>query len=125
VWKKYRAPDLFLNLNNALERQVENTLAYAVCYVMAPEEMPDLILKVGSDDHTKIYLNGKEVYRFESMRGTVMDQDAISHLTLKKGINVLVMKLIIVNGEWSACVRFFGKEGRPVQNLTFSTNRPN
>jgi len=123
-WKKYKAPDVFLNFNEALEHQVDNAASYAVCYVLAPNELSDLTLKVGSDYHAKIYLNGKEIYQFHGWRGAVMDQDAIPQVTLKKGVNVLVLKMVTVNRDWSACLRFFGKDGRTIQNLRISLTPP-
>src|SRR5262249_36675727 len=42
AWKRYQASDYFIDLNGHLGAQSDNSVAYAVCYVNAEDEMPNL-----------------------------------------------------------------------------------
>jgi hypothetical protein len=74
-------------------------------------------MKVGSDDMCKIYLNGKEIHKATDERALEKDQDSVGDVTLKKGTNVLVVKVVNTIIDWSGCVRFVDKDGKPVTNL--------
>ena len=68
AWKKYEADDYFINFNTLLGKETENSVGYAVCYLVADKEMPALKMKTGSDDQGKIYLNGKEIWKNSEAR---------------------------------------------------------
>jgi hypothetical protein len=38
-------------------------------------------------------------------------------LTLKKGSNTIVFKVINEGGDWSGCARFTDKDGKPIKGL--------
>jgi hypothetical protein len=120
AWKKYQASDYFIDFNGHLGAQTENSVAYAVCYVVTEDEMPNLTMKTGSDDQAKVYLNGKEVLKQPEARALDKDQDTVENITLEKGSNVLVFKVVNERIDWSGCVRFVDKEGKPVKNLKIS-----
>jgi tRNA A-37 threonylcarbamoyl transferase component Bud32 len=124
VWKKYTAPDFYIDFNDFLSRTVEDAVAYAVCYIVADREMPDLILKTGSDDQIKVYLNGKAVLTYERPRSLAPDQDASGKVTLHKGVNVLVVKVVNWLQDWSACVRFTDRRGQVVRDLKTALTPP-
>jgi hypothetical protein len=117
VWKKVEADSHLLDFNKALGQQTEDSVAYAVCYVVADDEVKDVVLKTGSDDQAKVYLNGKEVFKHEQPRMADKDQDSTPDLTLKKGVNVVVFKVVNEKIDWSGCLRFTDKDGNPVKNL--------
>jgi hypothetical protein len=116
-WRKYRAKESHLDFNDFLEKQVENSVAYAVCYLNCPEEMTGLKLKMGSDDQAKVYLNGKEVLKCEQARPLTKDEDTAENVTLKKGVNVLVFKVVNEGIDWSGSIRFVNKEDQMVRNF--------
>ena len=60
-------------------------------YIYSPREQ-SLPLLVGSDDGVKIFLNGKQIYRFFKIRPAVPDQDTVA-ATLQKGWNTLLLKI--------------------------------
>src|SRR5262249_7034748 len=62
TWKKHNCDSHLLDINGLLGQQTEDSVAYAVCYLVSNEKMPDLTMKTGSDDQAKVYLNGKEVF---------------------------------------------------------------
>lgn len=119
AWKETTAKDHLLDFNAFLGAQTEDAIAYAVTYVTAPEEM-SVKMKTGSDDQCKVWLNGKEVFKFTDARPADKDQDT-TDVTLKKGLNVLVVKVVNEKIDWSFCVRFTDKDDKPITNLTSAT----
>jgi hypothetical protein len=120
-WKEYKVKDYFFDFNDLLGKQTEDSAGYAVCYIIAPSDMDAIKLKTGSDDQAKVYLNGKEVLKQDQARPIDKDQDA-SDVTLKKGTNVLVFKVVNEKVDWAGCARFTDKEGNPVKGLKASTS---
>ena len=57
-----------------------------------------------ADDGCKVWLNGKQVFRFVGARGSEPDQDAIP-VQLKRGWNTLVLKVEQFTGGWSVYTR--------------------
>jgi hypothetical protein len=117
TWKKVEMDSPLLDINKVLGQQTEDSVGYAVCYVVADEELKDLILKTGSDDQAKVYLNGKEVFKHEEARAADRDQDSTPDITLKKGVNVVVFKIVNEKLGWEGYLRFTDKDGNPVKNL--------
>jgi hypothetical protein len=118
-WKKYEGGDHLVNFNAHLGGEnVEDSVGYAITYVVADKEMTGVRLKMGSDDQAKVYLNGKEVLANETPRPTEKDQDTAEKLTLTKGVNVIVFKVVNEKIDWSGCIRFVGADDKPVAGLT-------
>jgi hypothetical protein len=120
AWKEHVVNDYLLDFNGLLGAKTEDAVAYAVTYIVAPEELKGIKMKAGSDDQLKIYLNGREVMKFTGTRPAEKDQDT-AEVTLKKGINVLVAKVINEKSEWGLCVRFTGKDDRALTSLKCKT----
>jgi hypothetical protein len=116
AWKAYAAKDHLLDFNGYLGAQTEDAIGYAVTFVSAPADLT-VKMKTGSDDQCKVWLNGKEVLKVTEARPTEKDQDT-TEVTLKKGVNVLVVKLVNEKIDWSFCVRFVDKDDKPVAGLT-------
>jgi hypothetical protein len=121
TWRPVKAKDYFFDINEILTAQNENALAYLVTYVTADKDMPDLTLLIGSNDQAKIYVNGKEVLKFTETRTVEKDSDKVEKITLKKGTNVIVFKLINETNNWQGCLRFKDKDDKPVKDLTIKT----
>jgi len=122
-WKKYQAKEDILDLNAFLGKQTENSVGYAVCYVHAREEMKGIQLKIGSDDQCEIYLNGKEVLKVTEARPLEKDEGS-ADITLHKGANVLVFKIVNETEDWSGSARFLDQAGKPLQGLKITTTPP-
>jgi len=56
VWKECHAKDQVLDFNDVLGQQTENSVGYAVAYIVAGADCDDITLKLGSDDQVKVYL---------------------------------------------------------------------
>jgi hypothetical protein len=117
TWKKHKCDSHLLDINGLLGQQTEDSVAYAVCYVVADGKIDDLTMKTGSDDQAKVYLNGKEIFKNEEARPADKDQDSTSNITLRRGVNTIVFKIVNEKVDWSGCLRFTDKEGKPVRNI--------
>jgi hypothetical protein len=122
AWQKVTAKDFFLDFNEILKAEGEtNVVAYAVAYVEAPAETAGVTLLMGSNDQGKAYLNGKELTKFAETRGLEKDTEKAENLTLKKGTNVVVLKVINEANAWQGCLRLVGKDGKSVAGLKVKT----
>jgi hypothetical protein len=121
AWKAVKAKDYYLDLNQTLAGGNEDVLGYLVAYVVCDKEMSDLTLWIGSNDQAKVYLNGKEVVKFVDTRVIEKDSDKAEKVTLNKGVNVIVFKVINEKNDWAACARFKDKDGKPVTAFTVKT----
>jgi len=119
VWQKYTTLDYFFDFNAFLEKENDDSTGYAACYIHTAAEMKALKLKTGSDDQALVYLNGKEVLKQPKARALAKDQDT-AEIALRKGVNVLVFKVINEKIQWSGCARFMNKDGKVVRNLVVS-----
>ena len=90
---------------------------YAVAYVIADESMK-VTLALSSNDQGKAWLNGKPVFTFAETRTLDKDTDKME-VTLAKGQNVLMLKVINEVNSWQGCARFL-KDGAPVKSLKVS-----
>jgi hypothetical protein len=118
TWKAHKTADFFIDfLASFGAERGEDAAAYAVSYVWADAEM-SVKLAVGSNDQCKAYLNGKQILKFTETRTLEKDSDT-APVTLAKGQNVLVFKVINEKNNWQGCARFI-KDGAGVKNLKIS-----
>lgn len=118
AWKAHTASDYFVDFAQFVAGgQTEDVVAYAVAYVNADAEMKGLKLQMGSNDQAKVYLNGKEVLKFDETRTLEKDQNAADNVTLNKGLNVIVFKVANQKNNWQGALRFTDKSNAPVKNL--------
>lgn len=90
-WKYVKTPERgFISLANGIYPK-ELVVAYAVTYIYASEPRKVLFF-LGTDDGGKVFLNGKEVYRFSGLRMAEPDQAEVE-LNLKSGWNSLLLKV--------------------------------
>lgn len=119
AWQAHQTSDYFIDfLQSFGQQRGEYVAGYAVAYVTAPEDMK-VTLALSTNDQGKAWLNGREVFRFTDTRTLEKDTDRVD-VTLAKGQNVLVLKVINEVNNWQACARFL-KEGKPVPGLQVST----
>jgi len=113
-WRRVQTPGDALDFHQAFGRETQSAVAYAVATVNSPREMKNVTLLFGSDDAAKVWLNGKEVWSVNRVRGVNPDDDIVSGLTLKEGRNVLVVKVAQGVGGWGVNARFEAADGRIV-----------
>jgi hypothetical protein len=117
VWRQYSADDPIINFNEFLGEETTSAAAFAVCYIVADADHEEVWIKVGSDDGAKIYLNGELVYRHGEARELILDQDQAGPITLRRGTNVLVFKVVNEAWEWMGCIRLVDRDGRPFKGF--------
>jgi hypothetical protein len=118
TWTAVKAKDYELDFNAALGGPHEDVLGYLVAYVVADKELAGVTAAIGSNDEAKLYLNGKEVYKFGETRTISKDTDKVPGLTLHAGVNTVVFKVINEKNDWAAALRFLDKDGKPVSGLS-------
>lgn len=94
------------------------TVAYATCTVTSPRQQ-EVQLRFGSDDDAIVWLNGREVWRHEGVRGIERDEDTCD-VILPPGESRLLVKVCNRHGMWAFFLRFTDLAGRPLEGLTFS-----
>ena len=118
TWKPHQTSDYFIDFLQAFgAERGEYVGGYAVAYIIADEEMP-VTLALSSNDQGKAWVNGKQVFRFAETRTLDKDTDK-SEVTLAKGQNVLMLKVVNEVNNWQGCARFL-KGGAPVKNIKVS-----
>jgi hypothetical protein len=124
VWRAVQLEDYLLDFNRLLGATTEQSIAYAVCYIQSETDQPGLLVKVGSDDASKIYLNGKEMYRRARGGNYLPDQDVLAGAELKAGMNVLVFKVVNDVGDWKGSIHFTDAAGQPVKGIGVTLTPP-
>lgn len=96
---------------------------YAACYVRSAKDQAVRFL-VGSDDGFTLYLNGRERGRVDMQRALVPDESAVP-VRLRKGWNLVVVKIGQGVGAWGFQVRVSGPRGvAPEHPVVFQLDRP-
>ena len=121
-WKAGTFKDFIVDYNAFIGAQTDNAAGYAVTYVRCDEEPGDVQLSAALNDFGKVYLNGKEVLK-QTEGGALQKDRYTANVKLNRGVNVLVVKAINEANNFQACVRFKGKDGTPLKNLTIMTSR--
>ena len=121
AWKEHKTADCFIDFLAGFGKdRGENVVGYAVAYVHADADMDGLQLRVGSNDQCKAYLNGTQVLRFDETRTLEKDQNA-ANVTLKKGQNVVILKVINENNNWQGCIKLLGQDNKPLTDVKVKT----
>ena len=79
-------------------------------------------LRIGTDDATKIWLNGEEVWVRNVRRGARTDNDIIL-VRLKEGTNTVLIKVCQTVSGWGFFFRITDPEGHPFRDITFLPQR--
>jgi hypothetical protein len=90
----------------------EMVVTYAVTYIYSPDNRKTTLF-MGSDDGSKVFFNGKEVYRYLGERLAEPDQNEIE-LTIKPGWNTLLLKIENNFGAYSFYARLIESDGKLV-----------
>ena len=135
IWGALPQEDYLIDFNHVLGeptdysvKPTDYSVAYAITYIRSVGDQTGLLMQVFSDDQAKVYLNGKELDRSNSLHYKPA-ADLIKGVELKAGLNVLVFKVVNLNGPWLGSVWFSDAAGRPVKGITVTLdpgepNRP-
>jgi len=114
TWKTISETGTLGEVNLAgLLGMVENAAAVAVCRVSVPEPVK-AVLRCGSDDGIKVWVNGQPVFEKDCDRGMLPDQDLIP-VMLQAGENRLTLVITQRAGGWGFQARMTDEQGGPLQ----------
>ena len=116
TWRNVAATTNYFDFNEALKSINDHAAGYMVTYIECEQETPDVIVAVASNDQGRIYFNGVDIYAFTEARPLMLDADK-GRVTLKKGVNVIVFKVLNEQNSWQGAMRFLDKAGDPVKGL--------
>ena len=109
-WKQVQGdPTGFMRLENRITPS-DRGIVYGLVYVHSPDKREALML-LGSDDGVRVWLNDELVHTNPAYRGAYPDQDRVP-VTLKKGWNKLLIKVLQGGGGWGYYLRFVDPEGQ-------------
>ncbi len=94
----------------------DERVAYLKTQITSERDQPAQ-LEIGSDDGVKVWLNGKVVDASNVIRPLTPGDDKVK-VTLSRGVNRLLLKVIQGGGEWSACCRVRAPDGAPLDGVT-------
>jgi hypothetical protein len=118
TWTAHESPDYYIDFLQAFGKERgEYVAGYAVAYIAAEADMK-VTLALSTNDQGKAWLNGKEIFKFVDTRVLEKDTDRVD-VTLAKGQNVLVLKVVNEVNNWQGCARFL-QGTAPAKNLRIS-----
>lgn len=116
TWKSITASTNYFDFNAILQTENDRAAGFMVTYIECDKEMPEVTMAIASNDQGRLCLNGKEIYVFTEPRTLELDADK-GKVTLNKGLNVVVFKIINEQNNWQGALRFLDKAGAPVKDL--------
>lgn len=116
VWKSITTPTSFFDFNALLDSLNDRAVGYMVTYIECEQDIPDVMMSVGSNDQGRIYLNGKDIYAVTEARPLEIDADK-GKVTLKQGVNVIIFKIINESNAWQGSMRLTNMNGTPLKGL--------
>ena len=60
------------------------------------------------------------MHKYRGVRPLALDQDAVERISLRRGTNVVVFKVVNEGLAWQGCLRFVDKDGQPAPGLRVS-----
>ncbi|NWF89283.1 MAG: hypothetical protein HXY50_07435 [Ignavibacteriaceae bacterium] len=128
----------FIDFNNTLLNAVSTNIPVKIWYSRAgyafttiqSEFEKDVLLTIGSNSQTKIFLNKNKIYESNNSRNAAVDQDTIL-IKLKKGTNDLIVRVLnthtnlgmayfgTVKWEWGFFARLLNINGSPVNDVKY------
>ena len=114
IWQLFLSSDYKINFRDIFSPN-QNTVAYAATWIRSPKKQR-VLLKFGSDDGIVIWVNGKQIASVPEYRGLKVD-DNVASVTLKKGLNFMLVRVFQGVGGWEFCVRLTRPNGIPFTNV--------
>jgi hypothetical protein len=116
TWRNVTASTNYVDFNAILKSVNDRAAGFLVTYIECETDRPDVIMAVGSNDQGRIYFNGVDIYLFSEPRTLMLDADK-GRVTLKKGTNVIVFKVINEQNAWQGAMRLLDKSGAPLKDV--------
>ena len=112
-WKKFTdtAFDGFIDFGEDIDWRV----AYSWTTITSPDERK-VLFRFGSDDQSKIWLNGTEVFADTNAQTAILDKNTIP-VTLNAGENTILVKVCNEEMSWGFYLRVTDTDGKPYEDL--------
>ncbi len=107
-----------VGLGELVGSHLTNAADYALCTVTSPRQQ-NVQMRIGSDNDAIVWLNGKEIWRYEGARGIARDDDIVD-IALPAGPSQILFKCYNRGGMWALFMRFTDRNGQPLEGLQFS-----
>ena len=117
TWKNVTTTNNFFDFNAILKSINDQSAGYMVAYIECEQDIPDVTMTVGSNDQARIYFNGVDIYAYIEARPLELDADR-GRVTLKKGTNVIVFKVLNLQNSWQGAMRLTDKAGGQLKGVT-------
>ncbi len=108
TWTKYTSPEDYIDFNKIFKDNQGGKVAYAFCYLNSDVDKT-VVLGIGSNDGVRVWLNGERVWDNHCARGAEIDNDCFE-VSLKAGLNPLLIKVDQGYGNWGFYARIVNKE---------------
>ncbi len=118
TWRSWESREATVNFHEVAGKETPDAVAYAACVLVADEELKDLELCLGGEDACKVWLNGAEVAARRGKAAAQKEPTRVKSVTLRRGENVLVLKVVNEKLFWRAGLRFTRADGRPLTELS-------
>ncbi|MHC4607063.1 MAG: hypothetical protein ACYTAF_08995 [Planctomycetota bacterium] len=113
-WTTVHSKEDKINLARKFGGRYENAVCYALAYVNARKQTWGR-LYVSCDDAIKVFVNGAEVFAVD---GDIRGREEAARLPLKKGRNVLLLKIVCHEGAWQFTARLTDHRGAASKTIT-------
>ncbi|HSW01698.1 MAG TPA: HEAT repeat domain-containing protein [Sedimentisphaerales bacterium] len=97
------------------ELKGDNRVAYLRTKIVSPKEQKAK-LELGSDDGVKVWINGQLVHANNAGRPVTLGEDKVD-VTLKEGVNAVLVKLAQEGGQWAMALRLRTPDGGRIEGL--------
>jgi hypothetical protein len=117
TWQHITASTNYVDFNAILKSMHDRAAGYLVTYIVCDRDRPDVILSVASNDQGRIYFNGVDIYAYTDARTLMLNEPDRGRITLKKGVNVMVFKIINEQNSWQGAMRLLDTSGAPLKDI--------
>ena len=105
-----------INLRSFFKDKHDKLAAYAVTYLSCDKALANLTLYAGSSGYIKVWINHQLVHAYDHVkRKGKWDQDVIKNIKMRKGYNLIVVKCVALEKDWSFYLRFADAENIPLK----------
>jgi len=108
--------DGYINFERIYE-QSNWAVAYGLIYIKSPEAK-QVQFRIGTDEAVKLWLNEKEILKFNRVRDAVLDNNTIT-VNLKLGLNKVLIKICNRLDDWGFYFRVTDEDGNGLSDIQF------
>lgn len=119
MWKEFSMERDLMDFRFPLGH-MSYSVVYSHVYVISEFEQ-EVMIRTGSSDSIKVWLNGERSLSFDGTRSVFPDQNT-STVNLREGYNSLFFKLGAYSGDLSVFIRFTDLSNNTLDSLTYANN---